>query len=513
MNSMLLLVAILFALISVAGYQLVSMFQSYQVTTAILQNQVRLQIISNQIRTGITVIGGRVAIPVSTDLAATIPSLSAFRSTTSGDPIVYCPILPDAAAGTDMITNTTNTGAETYPVETVEQNGVRYAVAGRPGSQKDSVISGLGIVAYMLSPQPNATNPLLCSDVNVADDGTTLLVKGGSVTPIFDNPASADGSSFVISPDGVRPHEALTSDRNARTLSDVVEFVKRYDVHDMRIKLFGSEKFKATEMRSLFEISFGRTFRFEGPDAVRSTLLVDEDVASVSGMIEFISKGDVIIDNVLVKGASGADVGFASSPGGSVVLDDSSVARVRSNGGSVLLTGATRVIPDSSALASASPIVADGGSITFAVSDGPASPVITAPNAASALHALGGDIVIKSSIHIAAGGPTTLFQPDNGGRLRIGTPDAAMLVDRGNGYTAETFNPLQRVSKTCADGSESCTAACPSTKRVAWGECGSGNAAPLSAFTVDATGSEYTCQWSQMSMALAPRAAVVCQTF
>jgi hypothetical protein len=510
MNAMLLLVAILFGFIAVAGYNLVTLNQTFNISASIQQNYARVQIVSNSVRTALTVVDGRVAVPISSSLSATVPSVSPFNTSANGTPYVYCPILPALAEGTARLDNAA--ASESYAVDTVERNGLTYAVAGRPGGADDAKIVSLGVVAYLITPQPNAIAPLKCSDARVADDGSTILVTGGSVSAVYDNPVAADGASFVISPSGARPAEAATSDRVARGVSDVIEYVKHYDINDVRLRVFGNETLKATDMNALFALSAGRTVRIQGPEGVRAVVKFEEDGAVQNGLIEFAARGRAVLSNVSLKGASGADVGIASSPGGSVSLDDAIVARVRSNGGEILISGSSRVTPSASADALAFPVSADGGRITFAVSDDATAPSIVSQSSSAVFATRGGDIVLKSDVHAVAGSLADMFRTESGGRLRIATEGAEVLVDRGSGYAAETYTDLQRVTATCADGDPTCTAICPPAKRVAWGECGSGNGAALAGFSVDATGTQYTCQWAQMTIAVAPKAAVVCQT-
>jgi hypothetical protein len=507
---MLLLVAILFGLIAVAGYNLVTLNQTFNISASIQQNQSRVQIVTNSVRTALTVIDGRVAVPVATSLAASVPEISPFSTAANGTAYVYCPILSSEAVGAKRIDNAA--ASESYAVETAERNGLTYAIAGRPGGADDAKIISMGVVAYVITPQPNATAPLKCSDVRIADDKSTILVTGGSVTAVYDNPVAADGASFVISASGERPADALTSDRVARSVADIVEYVKHYDINDIRLHVFGNETLRAAELNELFAISSGRTVRLQGPEGVRAVVKFEEDGLARNGLIEFAPRGRAVLSNVALKGASGADVGVASSPGGSVLLENAVVARIRSNGGEVVVGGSSRVSPSASVDALAFPVSADGGRVVFDVSDDAAAPAVMSQTSSAVFATRGGDIILKSTVHAVAGSSAELLRTEAGGRLRIATEGAEVLVDRGSGYAAETFNDLQRVTTTCADGTPSCTAVCPPAKRVAWGECGSGNAAALAGFSVDATGTQYTCEWAQMTIAVAPKAAVVCQT-
>jgi hypothetical protein len=507
MNAMLLLVAILFALIAVAGYNIVTMSQAFNISASIQQNHARVQVVTSAIRTGLTVIDGKVAVPVSAALTADVPDLAPFRTAANGIPYVYCPVLPAAASGASLLVN--GGANESYAVDTSERNGITYAVAGRPGGLHDARISSLGIVAYILTSQPNNSDPLRCADVTVAEDGTTLLVRGGSVSPIFDNPVAADGASFVLSPDGVRPPTAATSDRVARSVTEIIDYVGHYDVNDVRIRVFGGETFKADELSDLFRMTDGRTVRLEGPSGAMAVINIETQ--DDGGLVELRPRGRAIFSNVSLK-AAGADVAVAAAPGGSVVLDGAMIGRIRSNGGDIVLAGASRVVPASSAEAMALPVIADGGRVVIDVDDSSSSPAILAQESAALFEAVGGDIVVKSDIHASAGASTELFRTTRGGMLRMASPEAELLVDRGDGFAVEEHVELQRVSASCADGDPSCTASCPPSKRVAWGECSSSNGAALSGFAVDGTGSSYTCQWAQMTLAIAPKAAAVCQS-
>ncbi|NTF17568.1 hypothetical protein G6L37_04095 [Agrobacterium rubi] len=507
MNAMLLLVAILFALIAVAGYNLVTMNQAFNISASIQQNHSRVQIVTSSIRTALTVVDGKVAIPVSSDLTAYVPDVAPFRNAPNGTPYVYCPILTPPAASSAVFNNAS--ASESYPVDMVERSGTTYVVAGRPGGVDDLRISALGVVAYVLTSQPNNPQPLRCADVRLAGDGTTLLVPGGSVSAVYDNPVTADGASFVMSPDGSRPATAATSDRIARSLDDVVGYVSHYDVNDIRIRISGGETFKASELSALFAITDGRTVRLQGPEGMRAVVTVDED-QQAGGLVELMPRGRAVLSNISLKGAAGGDVAIASAPGGSVVIRDGQVSRVRSNGGEIVLSGTTRIVPISAPSATLNPVIADGGSIVFDVTDSSDSPAISSQSSVAVFEARGGEILIKSTVHAVAGAAAELFSSVRG-NLRIGSSSSDILVDRGNGFNIEEYNVLQRVSTSCADGDSACTASCPPATRVAWGECGSSNGAALAGFGVDATGGQYTCQWAQMTVAISPKAAVVCQ--
>lgn len=505
MASMLVLAAILFVLITLAGFQLVTTYQSSQAAIAILQNQTRLQMVASQVRAALAVVDDRTAVPVRSDLSSGLPPVTPFTTNASGAPIVFCPVLPSPVEEGRAYTNTA--AAETWQVQTAERDGLTYVVAGAPGGPDDKRISDMGIVAYLLSPQPNAKSALRCADARVAEDGSTILVKGGSVVSVFGSAPDADAASFVLSADGSRPDWATTADRTARSLDEVLEFVRHYDVHDVRLRLSGAETVSGTVLDELLSLSYGRTVRFEGPSGVRAVLNIDGGPSPTQGVTEVSSRGFAAFSNVSLVGTGGTEVLVAASPGGSVLLENSQTALVRSNGGSVTLAGTTRLTPSTS---SAAPIYADGGSVTINVVDSEAAPFLSASAAPAMLLAAGGDIVVKSDARIQAGG-SELFRQLPGGRFRLGTEGARLLVDRGTGYVPETPVDLQRVSQTCADGASSCSATCPAGKTVAWGECGSANGSPLSSFSVDGTGASYTCQFSPMSVALSPQSAVVCR--
>lgn len=505
MASMLVLAAILFVLITLAGFQLVSTYQSSQAAIAVLQNQTRLQMVAAQVRSSLAVVDGRTGVPVRPDFSAGVPPVTPFTTTSSGDPIVFCPILPGDAADGRTFANAA--AVESWQVRTAERDGLNYVVAGMPGGPDDARIAAMGVVAYLLSPQPNVKAPLRCADARVGEDGSTILVKGGSVVSIFDSVPDADSASFVLSADGSRPDFATTADRTARSLDEVLEFVRHYDVHDVRVRLSGAETVSGGALDELLSISYGRTVRFEGPSGVRAVLSIDGGPSSAQGVTEVSSRGSAVFSNVSLVSSSGAEVLVSARPGGSVMLENAQTARVRSNGGTLALTGSTRILPGASATA---PVYADGGTLMIDVTDSDAAPFMTPTPAAAAISAAGGDVVVKGDARLQIGS-TALFQQLPGGRLRFGTAGAKLLVDRGTGFSPETPSDLQRVSQACADGSTSCVATCPTGKAVAWGECGSGNGAPLASFSVDATGAAYTCQFSPMSVALAPTAAVVCR--
>jgi hypothetical protein len=339
MASMLVLAAILFVLITLAGFQLVSTYQSSQAAIAVLQNQTRLQMVAAQVRSSLAVVDGRTGVPVRADFSAGVPPVTPFTTTSSGEAIVFCPILPGDTEDGRTFANAA--AGESWQVRTAERDGLNYVISGAPGGPDDVRISAMGIVAYLLSPQPNVKTPLRCADARVGEDGSTILVKGGSVVSIFGSVPDADSASFVLSANGTRPDFATTTDRTARSLEEVLEFVRHYNVHDVRIRLSGAETVSGGTLDELLSMSYGRTVRFEGPSSIRAVLSINGGPSPAQGVTEVSSRGSAVFSNVALVSASGAEVLVSARPGGSVMLDNAQTARVRSNGGSVALTGST----------------------------------------------------------------------------------------------------------------------------------------------------------------------------
>ena len=176
----------LFIAIGVAagiGYAIVTLISTAQTSLTVQANQVRTQNVSNSIRAGLTVDGTKVLLPVRMDngsVIARLPDSSPFSTTTSGADIVFCPAFPNDGSGTTLVNPLGEDGSEEYEVTTMKLAGKTYATGGHAVYKDNDVkdrLAEMGVIAYLLSPQPNYKHPLECRNVELASDNYTLLVN------------------------------------------------------------------------------------------------------------------------------------------------------------------------------------------------------------------------------------------------------------------------------------------------------------------------------------------------
>lgn len=512
----------LFVAIGVAagiGFGIVTLINTAQTSLTIQQNQVRLQNIANSVRAGLTVDAGSVLLPVRDDLKARLPQASPFSTTTSGGQIVYCPVFLNAAtSSSDIVNDLSNGNAESYAVDTVALNGGTYAKAGHPDGIAAATlqrISDMGIIAYLLSPQPNGQRPVRCGDVQVASDNYTLLVDGGSVVPIYTMTTDARGSVFVLRADGSRPDNYNGTDRIVKTLSDVTDFITSYNIPDATVELPSDLTVSLTDFQNFVTAGTSRTLRLV-PQSGQTSLQLDAAGAAVDDRNAFVAVGgNLFASSVTFKGVDASngsfDVAFQANPAANVLLTDSVVGGLASNGGRIATAGATQVVPSYGDDTTVNPVVASGGSITLAASS---NPTVVAPAALSVLLSKGGTINLMGDVKIVTSPTAWLNRDLNKGRVTISRQDdtgltaATVAVSRTGTYVEEPLVGRQTVTSS-AQVSGAYTATCPTGKVVVSGGCGSSSGTGLTSFG-PTSDTAYSCTYAALPLLMSPVATAVC---
>lgn len=520
------------------GYSIVTLINTAQISLSVQANQVRLQNISNSIRAGLTTDGGNVLLPVMTDangkVLARLPSSSPFSTTTSGADIVYCPAFPDAASADTAINRLPGGNSETFGVATTQLAGKTYVKAGHAeyaNNKPDGVpiaerLAEMGVIAYLLSPQPNYNGSLRCADVEFATDNYTLLVNGGSVVPIYTITTDARGSIFVLSEDGKVPSGYNGTDRIVRTLGDVANFIEQYQLADVTVRLPEPMTVSLTDFQSFIASGASRTLRMvpetasDGTQIAHATLTVDAGTNSVaSSNIYFEVTGRLHLTGVKMVGVMHAtdepldkrnfDVAFDAQPSADIVLVDSQVAGIKTSGGRISTSGTTSIVPISGDDTVINPVDAQGGEIVLRSS---ANPAVAAPNASIVFRSNAGTINLSQGLKVATRTGAALAVTDNGGRIVVPTKGGELPeldVVRDGVLHHEKISFRETVSKLCDVGHTTCTAQCTPGKVVITGGCSNASGTPLISFGAEQLDT-FSCGFASMPSPIAPKATAVC---
>lgn len=529
----------LFIAIGVAagiGYAIVTLINTAQTSLSVQANQVRLQNVSNSVRAGLTVDGTKVLLPVLMEngkVAARLPQSSPFSTTTSGADIVFCPAFPGEGSGTDLVNSLVQGGSEEFSVTTTTLAGKPYAIAGHAG-YGDAVkerLAEMGVIAYLLSPQPNYKQTLKCGDVEMAPDNYTLLVSGGSVVPIYTVTTDARGSVFTLWDDETTPPGYNGSDRVVRTFADVAAFIRQYSLTDITVRLPATlPSVPLEDLRALVDAAASRTLRIvPGDDAngnplQHAELTITSQGAVTSGNVYLPVKGTLRIDDVDLVG-TGFDVALEATSTGEVILADSTVAGLMTSGGQISTSGSTTIRPDVGDDTGNNPVYALGGQIILG-----SGTSVQAPAAVMVFRANAGNIVVPQDLAVTTSGTAVLSAQQNGGRVVV---PLGSVVDEGgqiivpslsvtrNGVTAvePIASTRETVSHLCGDGEASCEAICQGGKVLVSGGCSNGSGTPLVSFgPVEALNAQgmplppvtYSCAFAASPVVTDPKATAVC---
>jgi hypothetical protein len=529
----------LFIAIGVAagiGYAIVTLINTAQTSLSVQANQVRLQNVSNSVRAGLTVDGTKVLLPVLTDgakVVARLPQTSPFSTTTSGDDIVFCPAFPSDGFGTNLVNPLIQGSTEEFSVTTTTLAGKTYVTAGHAeyGDAVKKRLSEMGVVAYLLSPQPNYKQTLRCGDVEMAPDNYTLLVSGGSVVPIYTVTTDARGSVFTLWDDETTPPGYNGSDRVVRTFADVAAFIQQYSLTDVTVRLPSTfTSVPLADLHALIEAGSSRTIRIvpgddtNGNPVTHTELTVSSDKVVTSDNVYLPVRGTLHIDNVDLIG-SGFDVAIEATATGKVILSDTKIAGVKTSGGEISTSGTTVIRPGIGDDTANNPVYALGGQIIFGDDT-----EVNAPNAVMVFRANAGTIIVPQDLSVTTSGTAVLSAQQNGGRVVV---PLRSIVDEGGQIIvpslqvtrsgSTTLEPLastrESVSRVCADGQASCEAVCQGGKVIISGGCSNTSGSPIVSFgpvdVFNVQGSPlpsvaYNCTFAVSPPISDPKATAVC---
>jgi len=545
MLSIFILIIIAIALCASVGFGILQLIRSSDTTLLVQRNQVRVDTVVNTLRSYIRSDSGRTIVPaavvsgtgIPSEIPARVPSIAPFTTTPWGAPLVYCPAAPsEASTPGGTVVNERDGDSETYDVELVEQGGVVYVAAGGPGtSVLRQTLRTRRVVGLVISPNPYSEGVPQCADVELASDGVTFIVPGGSVAVVYDLIGNSVPNELVFSPDGTIPAAAPSGARAVRSIADVVSYFTSYGIRDLSLTFpSGVHEVDAEEIADLASATKGKTLRIAGDGSTELRIVFGSAPAGNLSVIRF--DGSVDLDGISLTGQAGnagIDVVVAAGPGGKISLRDVSAAGVRNFGGEFALLGTTRLTPTHSADATSEPVVTSGGRVVIETS----GIVINAPSAEVGVLARGGDVTVLSNTAMVLGSENSAFRAEAGGRIlpafagleveitaggatqsypivsaitfgtENGNDPVVSITANGVGRTLLT-SPLQ----ICEDGSANCSAECPENSVVAWGECGSDNDHPLAAFSADASGRQWTCRWAAPATVSKPTAKAVCSS-
>jgi hypothetical protein len=523
----------LFVAIGVAagiGYSIVTLINTAQTSLTVQANQVRLQNVSNSVRAGLTVDGTKVLLPVQMDndgkAVARLPDSSPFSTTTSGADIVFCPAFPNAGSGTTLVNPLGADGSEEFEVTKMELAGKTYVTGGHAVYKDNDVkdrLSQMGVIAYLLSPQPNYKHFLECGNVELAPDNYTLLVSGGSVVPIYTITTDARGSVFTLWDGEDVPPGYNGSDRVVRSFADVASFINKYSLTDVTVRLPSTLPTVAlSDFQAFMEAGASRTLRLvpgddaQGTPLEHATLTIASEGAIGSGNVYFPVKGALRVDGVDLKGA-GFDIGLEATSSGAVALANAKLGGLKTTGGRISTEGSSVIQSEVGDDTGNNPIHAVGGEIIL----GPETTVV-APTAVMVFRANAGSIILSQGLNVSTSETAVLTAQQNGGRvvIPVGDQGGALLSVTRDGVTgSESIASRASVSEVCGFGDTSCEAVCTGGRVPVSGACSNTSGTPLVSFgpveRFNADGdplppNAYGCEFASIPPVSAPKATAVC---
>lgn len=523
----------LFIAIGVAagiGYSIVTLINTAQTSLTVQANQVRLQNVSNSIRAGLTVDGTKVLLPVLMDngsVIARLPDSSPFSKTTSGADIAFCPAFPNAGSGATLVNPLGEDGTEEFAVTKTELAGKTYVTGGHAEYKDNRVkdrLAEMGVIGYLLSPQPNYKHALECRNVELAPDNYTLLVSGGSVVPIYTITTDARGSVFTLWNGEDVPPGYNGSDRVVRTFADVASFINKYSLTDVTVRLPSTlPPVALSDFRAFMEAGASRTLRLvPGDDANgqpldHATLTVVSEATVGSGNVYFPVKGSLRVDDVDLVG-SGFDIALEATSSGEVALNDAKLNGIKTNGGRISATGTTTIRADVGDDSGNNPVYAVGGEIIL----GPETSVV-APTAVMVFRANAGNIILSSGLNVETSETAILAAQQNGGRVVVPVGDqgnATLSVARDGVGGVESIATRATVKEACGDGETSCEAVCTGGRVPVSGSCSNDSGTPLVSFgpveRFNGNGdplppNSYGCEFASTPPVSNPTATAVCE--
>lgn len=522
MISIFILLFIAVAILAGLGFATVTLISSTQSSLTVQQNQVRLDSVAGSLRNAMSADADGILLPVATDISARLPTLALYSKTTNGKDIVFCPAF-SAAGSTSTMTNSLADGSsETFQVDTKMIDSMPYVYRGHAAVAENVLtrLNEMGVVAYMISPQPNYGGNIKCGDVSLASDNFTLLVDGGTVYPVTKTVMSASNSVFVLSPDGSKPSPFNGTDRIVKTIPDVTQMIDAYGLKDVTIKFTGSGNVPFVDFQSLLVAAKGATLRVQPFSAGQVSINLGADPASVPGLEAYLrAYGTLDLHNVSLIGkdasylTSSFDIGLDAGPSSNVILSQSSLAALRSSGGRLSDEGSV-LHPSFGSSSVLYPVVAHGGQVIL---DGT---FIDDMSANTVFSADGGRVELSPSVKASVSSASLLNSARHSGSVSIfgstltSAAEPTIAVDRndGTGYQATPLLSGRRVvTKVCGDGQVSCAASCDTGETAIAGSCSSTSSTSLISSGVSSDLSSFQCGFSTLPLTTSPIATAVCE--
>lgn len=552
MFSIYIMLIVAIAMTAALGFGILSLIKTAETSLGVQKNQTRMATISASIRSYVRTDGDDVLIPIEVNdspdgnFVARIPGFAPFSTTVWGGEIVYCPVSPSDATGTGTVTNAhPQDDDESYDVDFTTEGTVTYITAGGPATADLTVIRNNGVIAMLLAPGPNSDGGLRCSDVELADDGQTLLISGGSVTVISDIPAETDGKTFVLSSGNYSGSRKVDASMIVGGFSDITSYLEGYGTRDVEIMLPSqdSEETNIThyvstaDLTALLNAAEDKTIRLTG-DGAGARLGVDIDDGSEADLEwEAVIKGKLVVSNVEIEGYevdnSGetpvrtrtADAGLSVAAGGELVTENTSVSHLIVNGGEATLSEGSRIRPEHGTSNFEIPVRVTGGRLVVDPADNATERFLEAVTATNAILVSGGSADFVSSFHALLGsGTERLVLATDGGTISRASPSVTASVTRASVTQTESIPVLPEVvtvDNTCADDDDTCSVMCPDVTIsssdpvretfLAWGECSSTDGAAIAGTATGADRKSFTCAWQLPAAVEAPTAKAFCE--
>lgn len=544
MLSIFIMLIIAIGLCAGIGYSILTLIKTGEVSLGIQKSQVRMEVVSSSIRAGLRYQDGAVLVPAKLSsggkVMPVVPDIAAFKNTSYNLPITYCPLgsrnVATAPGDIAAVTEVGNPGVDAYPVKTVHIGNMDY-VSGSDPQGDVAVFDKLrekNVVAFLIAPDPYTDETLECGDISFPPDQgenesvLTILVDGGSVTPIFGADSTPSRETISFSPGDDLGNIAERIDAIGLPETVIVVPYSPAEVDEGEESEPAAEPVLQTDLddiRYLGAASGGRVLRISGTPAHPAIIKVYDQAAS--GKVEIPFDGDVFMSNVVFEGYADRsdtnpsfDVVLTASRSGRLFLDNVVANGLHVDGGRIAVTGDESLIEPYFG-ASGEPVVVNGGDLSVAAASSPKS-VVIAPAATTVFTVNGGHLLFEGQPMVDTSATAKLIGRSGNARVAgtVAGQDVDLYVVRGanppaveKAYSASGLT----VTETCSDGSGSCQAMCPSDMAVVSGRCGSTDGHPLSGFgaftseTDDATG--YKCEWAMAGtdMPVSPVAEAICR--
>jgi len=544
MLSIFIMLIIAIGLCAGIGYSILTLIKTGEVSLGIQKSQVRMEVVSSSIRAGLRYQDGAVLVPAKLapggKVLPVVPDIAAFKNTSYNLPITYCPLgsrnVATAPGDIAAVAEVGNTDADAYPVKKVHIGNMDY-VSGSDPQGAVGVFDKLrekNVVAFLIAPDPYTDKTLECGDISFPDDqlenerALTILIDGGSVTPIFGADSTPFKETISFFPDDDLGNIAERIDAIGLPETVIVVPYSPDEAGEGEESEPAEEPVLQTDLddiRYLGAATSGRVLRISGTPGHPAIIKVYDPAAS--GQVEIPFDGDVFMSNVVFEGYAGRsdtspsfDVVLAASKSGRLFLDNVVANGLHVDGGRIAVSGDESLIAPFFG-ASGEPVVVNGGDLSLAAASSPKS-VVIAPAATTVFTVNGGHLLFEGQPMVDTSATAKLI--GRSGNARVAGTAAGQDVDL---YVIRGANPpaIEKaysatgltVTETCADGSGSCQAMCPADMAVVSGRCGSTDGHPLSGFgafmseTDGATG--YKCEWAMPSvdMPAGPVAEAICR--